>query len=155
MADRKKTAATTSSGRPQTNASSSKSVPVEALVARRLGDMCNYLGIGEDENHLFWIAEMALVAKLPPYWKEYKDKEGHVSSFPVHSGVDFRPPVGRCGEGGDGGGTGLAAFLDAMRDTRSSIALAAYICACADPAGWWLAGILPQPCKRSDELESP
>jgi hypothetical protein len=94
MADRKKTAATTSSGRPQTNASSSKSVPVEALVARRLGDMCNYLGIGENESHLFWIAEMALVAKLPPYWKEYKDKEGHVSSFPVHAGVDFRPHIG-------------------------------------------------------------
>jgi hypothetical protein len=64
------------------NPHATAATPVEALVNKRLADMCSYMGIMPTEKHLFWIAQMALVAKLPPYWKEYKDAEGHVSVRP-------------------------------------------------------------------------
>lgn len=39
-------------------------------VGLKLKDMCAYMGISDDERHLFWVAELALLAKLPPYWKQ-------------------------------------------------------------------------------------
>ncbi|EKX46469.1 hypothetical protein GUITHDRAFT_70577, partial [Guillardia theta CCMP2712] len=39
--------------------------------------MCDYLGISHAETNYFWIAELALLARLPPNWKTYKDPEGH------------------------------------------------------------------------------
>ncbi len=45
--------------------------------SKKMLSMCEYLGIEEREKLLFWIAEMALLAKLPAHWKEYKDDEGH------------------------------------------------------------------------------
>jgi len=38
---------------------------------------CMYLRIEASERHLYWVAELALLAQLPPHWKEYKDEEGH------------------------------------------------------------------------------
>jgi YD repeat-containing protein len=48
-----------------------------AKVGVKLKEMCTYMGIGADERHLFWIAELALLAKLPPHWRQYKDEEGN------------------------------------------------------------------------------
>ena len=48
-----------------------------AKVGLKLKEMTSYMGIAEDEPHLFWIAELALLAKLPPHWRQYKDEEGH------------------------------------------------------------------------------
>lgn len=31
-----------------------------------------YLRIEASEKHLYWVAELALLAQLPPHWKEYK-----------------------------------------------------------------------------------
>jgi hypothetical protein len=47
------------------------------LLSKKMLSMCEYLEIEEREKQLFWIAEMALLAKLPTHWKEYKDDEGH------------------------------------------------------------------------------
>ena len=41
-----------------------------AKVGLKLKDMCAYMGVAEDETHLFWVAELALLAKLPPHWKQ-------------------------------------------------------------------------------------
>ena len=48
-----------------------------AKVGLKLKEMTSYLGIAEDEPHLFWIGELALLAKFPPHWRQYKDEEGH------------------------------------------------------------------------------
>ena len=48
-----------------------------AKVGLKIKDMSAYLGIGDEEKHLFWVAELALLAKLPPHWQQYKDEEGH------------------------------------------------------------------------------
>ena len=46
-------------------------------VSKKLSSMCEYLGIEEREKKMYWIAELALLAKLPAHWKEYKAEEGH------------------------------------------------------------------------------
>jgi hypothetical protein len=46
-------------------------------ISKKMASMCEYLGIEERERKLYWIAELALLAKLPAHWKEYKDEDGH------------------------------------------------------------------------------
>uniref|UniRef100_A0A7S3DC38 WW domain-containing protein n=1 Tax=Palpitomonas bilix TaxID=652834 RepID=A0A7S3DC38_9EUKA len=64
-----------------------KTDPIRAEREREMHDYAKYLGMDPvEDEHLLWIAEMALTAPLPIGWSEHLDDDGNIFFYDANTG---------------------------------------------------------------------